>query len=290
MKLVRFSTSRNPAPRFGLLLDEDQRVLDLSAAGLADPENALDAYDLAGVYQRTLRTLRPEAGFADTAWLDRDEVSLHAPIERPGKVICVGLNYRDHALEAVLPVPEQPVIFSKFPSCVIGPEEAIVLPPDSTQVDYEAELGFVIGRRASQVSVEEALDYVLGYVCVNDVSARDFQFNDGQWTRGKSCDTFCPIGEAIVTPDEVGDPQQLAIRLHLNGQTLQNSRTDQLVFGIAEIVSFLSRSFTLEPGDLISTGTPPGVGFARKPPIYLQSGDEVIVEIERVGRLRNIVR
>jgi 2-keto-4-pentenoate hydratase/2-oxohepta-3-ene-1,7-dioic acid hydratase in catechol pathway len=211
-------------------------------------------------------------------------------VPRPRKVICIGLNYRDHAAEAGLPIPERPLFFSKFPTSVIGPGDAIEIPPGSVQVDYEAELGVVIGRRARMVAREHALDCVLGYTNVNDVSARDFQFADGQWQRGKSPDTFCPMGEAIVTGDELGDPHHLAIRLRVNGKTLQDSRTDQLVFGVDVLISFLSQTITLEPGDLIATGTPPGVGFARKPPIFLQAGDEVEVEIEGLGILRNGVR
>lgn len=291
MKIVRFALRSAPAPtRFGLLVDDGARVLDAAACGLATPSDTASACDLDGAFQQRLRALAAGGERPRGAEHAREEVRLLAPVERPGKLICVGLNYRDHAAESKLPVPEQPVIFSKWPSCVIGPDDAILLPPDSQKVDYEAELAFVVGRRASRIDVEDALEHVLGYTCVNDVSARDFQFQDVQWTRGKSCDTFCPLGEAIVTTDELRDPHDLRIRLHLNGATLQDSRTDQLVFGVPQILAFLSRSFTLEPGDVIATGTPPGVGFARKPPVYLQDGDEVIVEIEGVGRLRNTVR
>jgi 2-keto-4-pentenoate hydratase/2-oxohepta-3-ene-1,7-dioic acid hydratase in catechol pathway len=291
MKIVRFTPLQRSGPaRLGVLLGDGATVLDVGECGLKPPAAPNDAYDLDGNYLRDLFALVSRGSYRSYAVIERAKVRLLAPIERPGKVICVGLNYRDHAVEAKLPVPEQPVIFTKFPSCVIGPDEEIVLPPDSQKVDYEAELAFVVGRRASQVDVEDALEHVLGYTCVNDVSARDFQFQDVQWTRGKSCDTFCPLGEAIVTTDELRDPHDLRIRLHLNGATLQDSRTDQLVFGVPQILSFLSRSFTLEPGDVIATGTPPGVGFARKPPVYLKDGDEVIVEIEGVGRLRNTVR
>jgi len=180
---------------------------------------------------------------------------------------------------------ERPVVFSKFSSSVIGPGEAVVVPSKSEQVDYEAELAVVIGRRAKNVTPEQAYDYVLGYTIVNDVSARDFQFADGQWQRGKSCDTFAPMGQWIVTTDEIPDPHKLSIKLRLNGQTMQDSSTNQLIFGVPELIAFLSESITLEPGDVIATGTPPGVGFARKPPVFLKSGDVMEVEIEGIGTL-----
>ena len=235
---------------------------------------------------RTKRESLRSAG----ALIDRNSLRLEAPVPRPRKVICIGLNYRDHAREAKLDLPEYPLMFSKFSTSVIGPGAGILIPPGSTKVDYEAELGVVIGRRARTVSRETALDHVLGYTNLNDVSARDFQFADGQWQRGKSCDTFCPIGEAIVTTDEIPDPHTLSIRLRLNGETLQDSNTDQLVFGIPELVSYLSQTLTLEAGDLIATGTPPGVGFARTPPIFLRAGDRVEVEIQGLGVLANPVR
>jgi 2-keto-4-pentenoate hydratase/2-oxohepta-3-ene-1,7-dioic acid hydratase in catechol pathway len=232
--------------------------------------------------------LIPEA--AEKGWLvQRKDAYWLAPVPRPGKLICIGLNYRDHAAESNMPIPERPVVFSKFTTSVIGPGEAVIPPPNSTQVDYEAELAVVMGRRAKHVSVERALDYVLGYTCFNDVSARDFQFADGQWQRGKSCDTFAPMGPTIVTADAISDPHQLAIKLILNGQTMQDSNTNQLIFGVPELIAFLSETITLEPGDVIATGTPSGVGFARKPPVFLRPGDEMIVEIESVGRLNNPV-
>lgn len=212
-----------------------------------------------------------------------------APVSRPAKLICIGLNYRDHAAESNMPIPKEPVVFSKFSTAVIAPGEPVVLPPTSTQVDYEAELAVVIGRRAKGVSAARAFDYVLGYTCFNDVSARDFQFADGQWQRGKSCDTFAPMGPTIVTADAISDPHSLSIKLVLNGKTMQDSNTDQFVFGVPELIEFLSRTITLEPGDVIATGTPPGVGFARKPPVFLQPGDKMVVEIESVGSLNNPV-
>lgn len=212
-----------------------------------------------------------------------------APVPRPGKLICIGLNYRDHAAESNMPIPERPVIFSKFSTAVIAPGEPVILPATSTQVDYEAELAVVIGRRAKNVSATRALDYVLGYTAFNDVSARDFQFADGQWQRGKSCDTFAPMGQTIVTTDTITNPHKLSIKLILNGQTMQDSNTDQLIFGVPELIEFLSQSITLEPGDVIATGTPPGVGFARKPPVFLKPGDMMEVQIEGIGGLNNPV-
>jgi len=218
------------------------------------------------------------------------DVRLLAPVPRPGKVIGIGLNYRDHAAESGKPIPTAPILFPKFANSVIGPGEAIVVPPETREPDYEAELGVVIGRTAYRVSQAEALSYVAGYTCVNDVSARDLQFESSQWMLGKAIDTFLPCGPWLVTTDEIPDPQALGIRLTLNGGELQSSSTAQMVFGVAELVASLSRTMTLEPGDLIATGTPPGVGFARKPPIWLRDGDEVSVEIEGIGTLTNPVR
>jgi 2-keto-4-pentenoate hydratase/2-oxohepta-3-ene-1,7-dioic acid hydratase in catechol pathway len=213
-----------------------------------------------------------------------------APVPRPGKVICIGLNYRDHAAEAGLDPPEVPVLFAKYANSVIGPGEPIVVPAEARRPDYEAELCVVIGRTASRVPLDDALSHVGGYTCANDVSARDLQNRTSQWTLGKAIDTFLPCGPVLVTPDEIPDPQALAIRCELNGEEVQSSSTGQMVFGVAELIAFISRTMTLEPGDLIATGTPPGVGFARTPPLWLRDGDEVTVEIERIGRLTNPVR
>lgn len=211
------------------------------------------------------------------------------PIAVPSKIICVGLNYRDHAEETGLALPSRPLLFAKWPNTLIGPGDAIVLPAISDEVDYEAELGVVIGKQASRVTVADALGHVQGYVCANDVSARDIQFLDGQWVRGKSLDTFCPVGP-LVPASEVPDPQALRIRAILNGRTLQDSNTAQMIFPVAEVVSFISQAITLEPGDLILTGTPAGVGFARRPKIFLRPGDEITIEIDGVGALTNPVR
>jgi 5-carboxymethyl-2-hydroxymuconate isomerase len=216
---------------------------------------------------------------------------LLAPVPRPGKVVAIGRNYREHADEEGVEPPPAPLVFAKWPSSVVGPGADIRWDPDLThQVDYEAELAVVIGRRARRVPEAEALDHVLGYTCLNDVSARDIQFGDGQWVRGKSLDTFCPMGPALVTADEIGDPQALAISCRVNDEVLQDSNTSRMYFGVAEIISYVSHSFTLEPGDVIATGTPGGVGVFRDPPRFLGDGDVVTVEIERIGRLANTCR
>jgi 2-keto-4-pentenoate hydratase/2-oxohepta-3-ene-1,7-dioic acid hydratase in catechol pathway len=211
-------------------------------------------------------------------------------ITAPGKIICVGLNYRDHAEEQGTELPKAPLLFAKWPNTLIGDGEAIVLPAEAKEVDYEAELGVVIGTRTRHVDEARALDAVAGYICVNDVSARDLQFADGQWTRGKSPDTFCPVGPRLVPREEIDDPQALAIRCTVNGQLLQDSTTANMIFSVAEIIAYISRTITLEPGDLIATGTPAGVGVFRDPKILLQDGDEVSVEVQGLGTLTNPVR
>ena len=209
-------------------------------------------------------------------------------IDLPQKIVCVGLNYRDHAEEQGTALPERPLLFAKWPNTLIGDGEAIRIPTVTKRVDYEAELGVVIGRRASGVAVEDALEHVRGYVVANDVSARDLQFSDGQWVRGKSLDTFLPVGE-LVPASDVPDPQALPIRAVLNGETLQDSSTANMIFGVGEIVSFVSQAITLAPGDLIITGTPAGVGAFRDPQIWLQPGDEITIEIDGVGSITNPV-
>ena len=218
------------------------------------------------------------------------DVTFGPPVRRPGKVIGVGLNYRDHAEESGQPVPNEPVLFAKFASSVIGPGEPIVVPEVVTQPDYEAELGVVIGRTATRVDEAHALEHVGGYVCANDVSARDLQFHSSQWMLGKAIDSFLPCGPWLVTPDEIPDPQRLGIRCALAGEMVQDSSTDNMVFGVAELIAFISRTLTLEPGDLIATGTPSGVGMSRTPQRWLEDGEEVSVEIDGIGRLTNTVR
>jgi 2-keto-4-pentenoate hydratase/2-oxohepta-3-ene-1,7-dioic acid hydratase in catechol pathway len=216
-------------------------------------------------------------------------VSDGLPIPRPGKIVCVGLNYRDHANESAMELPSAPLLFAKWPNGLVGPGDPILLPHQTAEVDYEAELGVVIGRPARRVAAADAFDHVSGYVCANDVSARDIQFGDGQWTRGKSFDTFCPVGPMTPAAD-VADPQALRIRCLLNGEAVQDGTTADMIFGVAELIAYISDGIALEEGDLILTGTPPGVGFVRSPPIFLADGDEVTIEIEGVGSLTNPVR
>jgi 2-keto-4-pentenoate hydratase/2-oxohepta-3-ene-1,7-dioic acid hydratase in catechol pathway len=222
---------------------------------------------------------------------DAAAAQLLPPIPDPPKIICLGLNYRDHAAESGAPIPKEPILFSKYATALIGPEQPIVLPPVSQEVDYEAELVVVVGKAGKNIREQDAMSHVAGYTVGHDVSARDWQLKkDGkQWMVGKTFDTFAPIGPHLVTADEVPDPQALAIKLRLNGQTMQDSTTSQLIFPVGWTLAYLSQVFTLQPGDLIFTGTPPGVGFARKPPVFLKPGDVVEVEIERLGVLRNPV-
>ena len=216
---------------------------------------------------------------------------LLAPLPRPGKIVAIGRNYREHAAEEGVEPPPAPLIFAKWPSSVVGPGAEVRWDPGlSAKVDYEAELGVVIGQTARRIGTAAALDHVLGYTCLNDVSACDIQFGDGQWVRGKSLDTFCPMGPALVTADEIGDPQDLAIWCTVGDERLQDARTSAMYFGVAEIISYCSMAFTLEPGDVIATGTPAGVGVFRDPPRFLGDGDRVTVEIERIGRLENVCR
>jgi len=286
MRLVTFTAKHGGAGyRVGKLVS-DTEIADLTYL-VSDTELSHSA---------VLDLLDLDRGFISRAHnsavggiIRRDQVRLASPVPRPGKLICIGLNYRDHAEESGMPIPSSPVIFSKFSSCVVGSGVPIEIPQGSTQSDYEAELAFVVGRRARNVSKKEALDCLLGYTNFNDVSARDFQFADGQWQRGKSCETFAPMGEYIATTDEIPDPQDLNIKLRLNGEVMQDSNTCQMIFNVAELIEFLSRHMTLEPGDVVATGTPPGVGFARKPPVYIKNGDIVEVEIDGLGRLSNPV-
>jgi acylpyruvate hydrolase len=220
-----------------------------------------------------------------------DDVDLVAPVPAPGKVVCVGRNYAEHAAETGSAVPTQPQLFAKWANAVVGSGVDVELPSITKALDYEAELVAVIGRTAHRVSERDALDYVLGYTCGNDISARDLQFGDTQWTRGKALDTFAPMGPWIVTADEIPDPQTLGIRCLVNGETRQDDTTAHMVFTVARIIEFITDAITLEPGDVIYTGTPPGVGHGRTPPVYLDDGDLVRVEIDRIGAIENrIVR
>ncbi len=280
MKLVTFQQSGGKAEP-GVLLHDS--VIPLSGIGFTDMIQVLAGGSEAKAKVENLLA-HPPAGALSLA-----AVKLLAPIPRPPKFICVGLNYRDHAIESGMAIPTIPVIFSKWPQCVIGPGEKIILPKNSSQPDYEAEFAFVIGKGGRHIKAENWKDHVFGYTIVNDVSARDVQLATSQWIMGKSFDTFAPMGPYLVTADEIADPHKLNIGLSIDGEVLQNSNTKELIFSVPELVAYLSSVFTLEPGDVISTGTPPGVGFARKPPRYLRAGDNVTVTVEGLGELKNPV-
>ncbi|MET3504096.1 fumarylacetoacetate hydrolase family protein [Halalkalibacter oceani] len=309
MKLATFTT--NGITRLGALVNEQMIDLNygytllLSDQGVTSPYALADAIvpsDMNRFLEKGDEALKAaEEVIALVADGDKEgpngekivytekEVTLQAPVPKAGKLVCVGLNYLDHCEETGMDVPKSPVIFSKYSNAIIGPDEEILLPVNSSEIDYEAEFAFVIGKKAKKVSKEEAMDYVAGYTIINDVSARDIQLGDGQWVRGKSPDTFAPMGPVLVTKDEIEDPHKLDIKLTLNGETLQDSNTKNLIFDIPYILSYLSQSMTFEPGDVIATGTPPGVGMSRTPQVWLKPGDEVIVEVEKVGKLRNTV-
>lgn len=234
---------------------------------------------------------RAKAALASGPVIEPSEVQLLPPIVDPEKIICIGLNYADHAAETGAKIPTEPVVFNKFPNTLRAHEDEIVLPKVSHEVDYEAELVVIIGREGKHISQTSALEYVAGYACGHDVSARDWQKGrpGGQWLLGKTFDSFAPLGPELVTPDEIGDPGRLDIQLRLNGEVMQKSNTKQLIFPVDYLISYLSQVVTLKPGDLIYTGTPPGVGMARMPPVWLKAGDTVEIEIEKVGILRNRV-
>ncbi len=316
MKLVTYSEGQRAEPRLGALVGDD--VVDLNRlygdrlrrqgearwAPLADAllppamRPFLDGGEAAMQRAReALAAVSPvlgsgpqrEALAAAGVLHPRAGVTLHPPVPDPRKIVCLGLNYRDHAEEVGLEMPKAPVLFAKFASCLQAPGAPIVLPAASTQVDYEVELCVVIGRRAKNVRPEAARDHVAGYTIFHDVSARDFQFQTSQWTAGKNFDTFGPCGPALVTADEVGDPHLLDVSLSINGQTMQRSNTRNLIFDVWQTIAYISTVLTLEPGDLIPTGTPGGVGFTRKPQVFLKPGDVVRLEIERLGVLENPV-
>jgi 2-keto-4-pentenoate hydratase/2-oxohepta-3-ene-1,7-dioic acid hydratase in catechol pathway len=220
-----------------------------------------------------------------------DRIELAPAVTRPSKIIAIGLNYMDHVRESRGTVPEAPLVFAKFPSSLAAHGAPVTWDPAVTaKVDFEAELAVVVGRNAFRIGEEEAMEAVFGYTCGNDVSARDLQFRDGQWVRGKSLDTFCPLGPWVVTADEIPDPHGLEIRCRVNGTVMQESRTSEMIFKLPQLLSYLSRHFTLHPGDVVLTGTPHGVGAFREPSVYLRDGDEVSVEIERIGALVNPCR
>jgi len=271
MKLLRHGPSGHEKPG---LLDADGRIRDLS--GVIDD---LDGSQLAPAALAKLRAIDP----ASLPLVDAG-TRLGTPVARVGKFLAVGLNYSDHAAEAGMPIPAEPILFTKAISCLCGPDDDVIQPIDSTKLDWEVELGIVIGTRAQYVSEDQALAHVAGYVLVNDVSERHFQLERGsQWDRGKGCDTFGPVGPWMVTADEVGDPQALGLWLDLNGQRCQTGNTATMIFGCAHLVAYLSRFVTLMPGDLITTGTPPGVGMGMKPQRFLEPGDVMTLGIDRLG-------
>lgn len=270
MKLVTFSTKKDKSLKRGVLLGD-------KVAHVPGDFNHFGNEQLAAVSQ-ALPT-------APTIALE--DAILGNPLPKPGKIICVGLNYLDHVKETNVKVPEIPVIFAKWHNSLAGPNESITLDGTSNQVDYEAELAFVVGKTAYNVKEAEALDYVAGYLCANDVSARDLQMATSQWVRGKTLNGFCPLGPYIATKDEIPDPHNLKIACRLNGHTMQDSNTAQLIFKIPFLVEWLSKGVTLEAGDVVLTGTPAGVGFTRNPPVFIQPGDVCEIEIEGLGILRN---
>ena len=281
MKLITYVAG--DGPRLGAVRGD--RVIDLNEASggrlppdmLAFLSQGEDAMELArAVVAR------------NTCTLDVSDATLLAPVPAPSKVVAIGLNYMDHCRESGRELPKNPVIFTKFPTAVIGPGAAVRWDPALTsRVDYEVELAVIMGRTARRVRAGEALSYVAGYAVGNDVSARDLQFGDGQWVRGKSLDTFCPLGPYLVTRDEVPDPHDLALRCLVNGELMQDSSTAELIFRVPELIAFITRAFTLLPGDVIMTGTPHGVGVSRTPPVFLRHGDTVTAEIEGLGQLTN---
>lgn len=295
MRIVTYSGPRGS--RAGVLVDD--RVVDVLDA-LAS--NAKPPGQGAGLEPQSVRALLgrgpaflDEIGAAlsgidpeTVPVLDRDRVRLERPVNG-SRFIGVGLNYRDHAEEQQARLPDHPILFAKFESSLIGPEDDIRHPGNSEALDFEAELGIAIGLPGRDIPLGEAASHIAGYTIINDVTARDIQLSDRQWTRGKTLDAMTPVGPAIVTADEIDDPGSLRIRLELNGETMQDSSTSELIFGVEELVSFISKDFRLEPGDIIASGTPAGVGFVRKPPVYLRRGDVVEVYIEALGTLRSRV-
>ncbi len=277
MKLVTFSTQER-IPKPGMLLTETDEILDLS-----------------GSYKSTLHALqspdpvRPDPARPDGARFARRDVRLHAPLSHPPRIFCIGLNYRDHAMESNLELPKFPVVFFKMTTAILGPEETILLPRETSEPDYEAELAVVIGKGGYRIPAGRAMEHVYGYTILNDVSARDIQFSTSQWSLSKSLPTFCPMGPSIVTRDEVADPQTLRIQLSINGETLQDSNTRELIFGIPDLIAYISSLTPLLPGDILSTGTPSGVGFARNPKRWLRDGDRVSITIDGLGTLSNPV-
>ena len=298
MKLVRFSVNGQP-PRLGAL--QGDRIADLQASLAATLARrgvvraqaiaaALVPDSTRGFLEGGSASQEAVASITEWVTVPRAAARLHAPIADPGKFICIGLNYRDHAEEAGQPIPKEPPIFPKWSNAILDPGEPILRPRGSRQLDWEVELGVVVGRTARFVPREQALEYVWGYTIINDVSARDFQFITSQWAAGKIGDTMAPVGPYLADRSEVPDPHVLDLRLWVNGTLMQNGNTRTFIFDIRYLISYLSSLMTLQPGDLIATGTPPGVGFARKPPVFLQPGDVCRLEITGLGTLENPVK
>jgi acylpyruvate hydrolase len=299
MKLVRFST-QGQSPRLGAL--QGDRIADLQAslAATLARRGVLRSSEIAAAlvpastrqfYEGGVATREAVSGITEWVTVDRASARLHAPIADPGKFICIGLNYRDHAEEAGQPIPKEPPIFAKWANAILDPGDPILRPRGSAQLDWEVELGVVIGRTARYVSREQALDYVAGYTIINDASARDFQFLTSQWMAGKIFETAAPVGPFIADREEVPDPHVLELKTFVNGKQMQNGNTKTLIFDVRYLVSYLSNIMTLSPGDLIATGTPPGVGLGIKPnPIWLQPGDVCRMEITSLGVLENPVK
>jgi len=289
MRLAMFAVG-NQSPRLGALLHH--QVFDLSAAaGVPSPAYfASSMAFLEGGDEALAHAARLLTTPASSTLQPVEGVRLCAPVPRPGKIIAVGLNYRDHSLEQGIEPPVAPLFFAKFSTSITGPFDPIVIPSGDPQVDYEVELAVVIGRLGKAISEGKAMDFVAGYTVLNDVSARRWQFADKQWVRGKSPDTFCPTGPWLTTRDEVSDPHELRVTTRVNGITLQDSNTRRLIFRIPQLIAYISASITLEPGDIIATGTPEGVGVFRQPPVFLKHGDIVETEIQDLGVLRNPVQ
>jgi 2-keto-4-pentenoate hydratase/2-oxohepta-3-ene-1,7-dioic acid hydratase in catechol pathway len=281
MRFVTFESGGKGRP--GLLTPNDS-VVDLSAAGFS---SLLDLIEAGATGRAKVEAFAAAAGSENKHPLS--SVKLLAPIPRPRKLLCVGLNYRDHAAETGSTIPDVPTIFNKFATAVIGPGADIVLPKVSKSPDYEAEFAFVIGTGGRHIAAADWQKHIFGYTIVNDVSARDYQRATTQWLMGKTFDTFAPMGPWIITADEIADPHNLNIQLEINGEVLQNSNTRELIFKIPDLIAFLSSVFTLEPGDIVSTGTPAGVGVARKPQRFLRPGEEVTIKIQSIGELSNPV-
>ena len=298
MKFMNFSRNNAPAAvRLGCVFKDtgfditkaiDDDLLEFPRAA-STIEEVLQVEDGLAALEEQIGGLERSSAGIQGFLFPASDVMLHAPIMHPYKLIGIGLNYKDHVEEIKGQTPKQPLLFGMYGNAIIGPGQSIVLPPMSRQVDYEAELGVVIGRRARRVTVENAVDYVAGYTIINDVSARDLQFSDGQWVRAKTFDTFAPMGPYLVTRGSLRDGDGLGIELRLNGKTMQKSNTRNLIFKVPDLISYISRIMTLEVGDVIATGTPGGVGFVRNPQVFLKPGDVVEIEIEGIGRLTNSV-